>query len=66
MLFFWTLYLNPEKKKLKKKTIFNINNNTNLLEHQICTLEWFLKDRVTLKTGAMTAENHKNKWHFKQ
>ncbi len=31
-------------------TVFNIDNN---LEHQISILEWFLKDRVTLKTGAM-------------
>ncbi len=27
-----------------------------LLEHQI-SLEWFLNDHVTLKTGVMTAEN---------
>ncbi len=27
------------------------------LAHQISILYWFLKDRVTLKTGVMAAEN---------
>ncbi len=28
------------------------------LEHQIVKFEWFLKDRVTLKTGVKAAENY--------
>ncbi len=37
-------------QKLKK---FNINNiKINISAHQISILEWFLKDYVTLKTGA--------------
>ncbi len=40
-----------------------------ILEHHINILEWFLKDHVTLKTGAIAEKmqlcNHKNKFHFK-
>ncbi len=44
------------------------------LEHQISILEWFLKDHVTLKTGAMAVfqvkyiktENSYLKWQYSQ
>ncbi len=29
----------------------------NIKPHNICILEWFLKDHVTLKTGVIAAEN---------
>jgi len=29
----------------------------NVTEHQICILEWFLKDNVTLKIGVMKLKN---------
>ncbi len=37
---------------LSSTTVFNINNNKKCL-----FLTWFLKDHVTLKTGAIAAEN---------
>ncbi len=36
-----------------------------IIEHQINRLDWFLKDRVTLKIGVMTAENTKKKYILK-
>ncbi len=30
------------------------------LEHQICILQWFLKDHVTLKIEVMAAENSRH------
>ncbi len=34
-------------------------------ELQISMLKLFLEDPVTLKTGVMIAENHRNKLYFK-
>ncbi len=57
MLFFLTFYLSkiPESITVSiKKYVFNIGNNQKCSWAQISILEWFLKDRVTLESEAMT------------
>ncbi len=43
-----------------KKNYYSLHKNIKQLkmfpDHQICILEWFLKDHVTLKCGVMTAK----------
>ncbi len=40
-----------------QKTVLNIDNNDKMIL-QICILEGFLKDHVTLKTGVMMLKIH--------
>ncbi len=44
-------------QKYEAAQTFNIDKKRMFLEHQISISEWFAKDHVTLKTGAMSAEN---------
>ncbi len=59
----------PPKKLRSATAIVFITYKKMFLEYQISILEWFLKNRVTLKTGVMAAEHsaghHRNKLHFK-
>jgi len=51
-----------QSKMYQASTVFHIDNN-----QQIIILAWFLKDRVTLKTGGMMkfSFEHRNKLQFK-
>ncbi len=55
MLFFWTFI----HQKILNKTaqLFFNTDIKKKFEQQISILEWFLKDHMTLTTGAMAAEN---------
>jgi len=61
MLLFGTIYQNPTRNPDKNGCTASFST----LNSKNSTLEYFLKDHVTLKTGIKFSFDHRNKLHFK-